>query len=157
MRNLIIVGLLAATGLAACGGPQRVQRRNQFHLSYSDFDHARFVTHPDYLKRLGASYIVEERYDEARDAYMDALLLHYGDDFESQVAIGLLYEREGDTNRAAAHYARARSVRPGHLAGWYHLERVKPRMVIMPSGMQADGWNPTKAAAGGDDDEEDDG
>ena len=38
MRRLIIVGLLAATGLAACGGPQRVQRRNQFHLSYSDFE-----------------------------------------------------------------------------------------------------------------------
>ena len=152
-RTVAVLLALAGGGwFSGCGpAPHTVERSTWFRLSRRDFDQARFTTHPEYLKSLAASYREAERYDDARDTYMDALRLEYGDDFEAQVAMGRLYEQKGQWNRAVAHYARARSIRPGHLAGWYHLHFAKERMTILPTGERADGYNPNAQPAGEDD------
>ena len=132
-------------GILACCvgcGAQEVQRSEWFRVSRRDFESHRFITHPEYLESLAASYWADERYADARDTYMTALQMRYGDSFQGHVALGRLYEREGNVNRAVAHFARAASLQPGYLAGWYALNRVRPTMTIAPDGLQADGYNP---------------
>lgn len=150
-RRLWLGGVLA---LAAGCGAQEVQRDEWFRVSRRDFESHRFITHPEYLESLASAYWADERYDDARDTYMSALQMRYGDSFDGHVALGRLYERGGDTNRAVAHYARAASLRPGRLAGWYSLNRVKPNMTIAPDGLQADGYNPRTMAKKADEGED---
>jgi tetratricopeptide (TPR) repeat protein len=148
-------GLIGVLALAAGCGAQQVERSEWFRVSRRDFESHRFITHPEYLESLAASYWDDERYDDARDTYLSALQMRYGDSFDGHVALGRLYERAGNTNRAVAHYARAASLDPSALPGWYALHRVRPTMTIAPDGLQADGYNPRtmgkKPDEGGDD------
>lgn len=133
---------VGVAALAAGCGAQEVQRSEWFRVSRRDFESHRFITHPEYLESLAAAYWADERYDDARESYLSALRMRYGDSFDGHVALGRLYEREGNVNRAVAHFARAASLRPGRLPGWYSLHRVRPTMTIAPDGLQADGYNP---------------
>ena len=156
MRNALWIGLagvaltVAAVG---CAGQDNMRVTRGTRLTSQDFADSQYTTHSLYLRELGGAYTAEERYQDAMDVYNDSLTLNYGQDFESQVALGRLWERRGDKNKALAHYARAKSIRPDHIAGWYALRRVKPSMQILPNGEQADGWNPNTA----EDDDGDDG
>ncbi|MHC5018759.1 MAG: hypothetical protein ACYTGX_01350 [Planctomycetota bacterium] len=166
MRNTTWIGLAVAVltlagATAGCSDSANLSGSRRYRLTSQDFADSQYTTHSLYLRELGGSYTAEERYQDAMDVYTDSLTLNYGEDFESQVAMGRLWERRGDRNRALAHYARAQSIRPDHIAGWYALRRVKPSMQILPNGEQADGWNPNTATPaegdGGGDGEDDDG
>jgi tetratricopeptide (TPR) repeat protein len=160
MRNAMWTGLacaaLAVMTVGCSGGPNLSNTRRS-RITSQDFADSQYTTHAQYLRELGASYTAEERYMDAMEVYTDSLTVNYGEDFESQVAMGRLWERRGDKNRSLAHYARAQNIRPDHIAGWYALRRVKPYMQILPNGEQADGHNPNTASDGDDGDEDDDG
>lgn len=161
MRNALWTGLAALLGVmtvVGCGSGPDLSNTRRSRLTSQDFVDAQYATHAQYLRETGDSYTAEERYMDAMAMYTDALTLNYGDDFDAQVAMGRLHERDGNKNQALAHYARAKSIRPDHLASWYALRRVKPSMQILPNGEQADGWNPNTATKsdGGDAAAEDD-
>ena len=122
MRNTTWIGLAVAAltllgATAGCSDSANLSGSRRYRLTSQDFADSQYTTHSLYLRELGGSYTAEERYQDAMEVYTDSLTLNYGEDFESQVAMGRLWERRGDTNRALAHYARAKSIRPDHIAG----------------------------------------
>jgi tetratricopeptide (TPR) repeat protein len=147
MRRVLACGVLGATVAAGCaGGGERIGERRYFHLAADEIAEAAHGSRALFLRDYGDAAVRDERYADARVAYEEARLYQYGDDFETQVALGELYERDGDVKAAVAAYSRAAYLRPGHLAGWYHLERVVPHMPQLRSEMDA-AAKPADAAA----------
>ena len=137
---------------AGCQQQTTLHRNTWFRATAQEMSEAAHGTHGAYLRGLGASLVAEERWDDARATYEEARLLQYGDDYETQIALGDLYERGGDWKGAVAAYGRATTLRPGHPGGWYNLRRVAPKMQTLKSSMTDDkpaADAPAPEAAGG--------
>lgn len=146
MNGVRIAIVVAACAFGAgCPSQTTLHRNVWFRATAQEMSEAAHSTHGAYLRDLGSSLVAEERWDDARATYEEARSLQYGDDFETQIALGDLYERAGDWKGAVAAYGRASTLRPGHPGGWYNLRRVAPKMQTLKSSMAED--KPADAAA----------
>ncbi|MCI0340221.1 MAG: hypothetical protein L0216_03575 [Planctomycetales bacterium] len=149
------LGLVAAAGiLAGCEAPTYVGGRTAwFRLTARDYLEAEHAAYSTYLRDLGETYLAEEDFPSALPPLESARQLQYGADFQTQLDLGRIYERDGDYRKAVAAYSTAAYLRPDHVGGWFNLRRVVPRIPIMRGGTVEGGGGPAagekKEAAGG--------
>ncbi len=153
MRKGLLGIVAAAALLAGCEQPSYVGGRTAwFKLSARDYVEAEHAAYSTYLRDLGETYLAEEDLPNALPTLESARQLQYGADFQTQLDLGRIYERDGDYRKAVAAYSTAAYLRPDHVGGWFNLRRVVPRIPIMRGGTVEGGGAPAgekKEAAGG--------